>query len=79
MSSRNEKPLKLNASMQYNRVPEDLKRDEAAGLTADAELVKCGSCGRNFRKERLEKHQAICEKSQQGAQRRGVFSSSARS
>eukprot|EP00051_Salpingoeca_urceolata_P020108 m.299170 g.299170 ORF g.299170 m.299170 type:complete len:90 (+) comp19544_c0_seq6:175-444(+) len=37
------------------------------------ELHPCGVCGRKFNPSSLQRHQAVCAKSQKNAARRGVF------
>lgn len=71
--SRDSKPLKVNESGQYNRVPEDLKIDQQQ---AELPLVECHNCGRKFRSDRIATHQNICEKVKDGASRRGVYTKS---
>lgn len=68
-----ERPLKFNASGKYDRVPDDLKKDEAGGAVPEAPLIACAVCGRKFRADRLPKHQEICKSAFEGSQKRGVF------
>ena len=65
-----EKPLKLNATGKYDRIPDDLKQSQSS---PESELVPCPQCGRKFAPDRIERHKEVCMKLSSGSERRGKF------
>lgn len=65
--------LTMNPTGAYDKLPADLLKDQEQ---PDSPLVACGTCGRRFREDRLDKHRLACEKLTEGASRRGTFNSS---
>jgi hypothetical protein len=72
---RDDRPLKLNASGKYDKIPADLAQE----MPADPEsltLIPCKNCGRKFKEDRLAKHEEVCKTAAENSKMRGVFATS---